>query len=124
MAALTLVLELRTTGQALGMIGREIALDIAALNHAPDLVSHIPGVANVTADALSRLQHPSGKYRVPLHLEKFSPSPCPMRSRSFYKTMLIEEDFRRRASHSWGSEGVAVPGIDQAEHGQSSHSRA
>jgi len=63
MAALTLVLELRTTGQALGMIGREIALDIAALNHAPDLVSHIPGVANVTADALSRLQHPSGNYR-------------------------------------------------------------
>ena len=45
----------------LGVIAREMALDVAGLSYAPDIVRHIPGIANVSADALSRRYEPFSK---------------------------------------------------------------
>ena len=45
-------------GSSLGIVAREMALDIASSTFAPDDVAHIPGVANVAADILSRRYTP------------------------------------------------------------------
>ena len=57
--ALTLVLHCRGTTGSMGVIAREIALDIAESVYRPDLGVHIPGVMNVLADKLSRLHSPT-----------------------------------------------------------------
>ena len=58
-AALTLVTKMQPHSQRLGLIAREMALDIAASAYTPDSASHIPGIANKAADALSRQASPS-----------------------------------------------------------------
>ena len=42
----------------MGILAREVALDVAESVYKPDLGIHIPGVANVSADILSRLGEP------------------------------------------------------------------
>ena len=53
---LTLVIQLRAraSSPALGMVAREMALDIAEAVYTPDVVSHVPGLAHKVADGLSR----------------------------------------------------------------------
>ena len=58
-AALTLVTKMQPHSPRLGLIAREMALDIAASAYTPDSASHIPGIANKAADALSRQSAPS-----------------------------------------------------------------
>ena len=53
-AALTVVCKMQTSSPSLGVIAREMALDVADAVYEPTLATHIPGVANITADALSR----------------------------------------------------------------------
>lgn len=43
------------------MVAREVALDLALKNYRLTELSHIPGITNVTADALSRLWLPDPK---------------------------------------------------------------
>jgi len=47
-------LVLKSTGKALGIVARVPAFVIATSAHSPTLVSYIPGIWNVTSDALSR----------------------------------------------------------------------
>ena len=51
---LTLVMFCRARGVTVGLLSREIALDIAESAYRPLLAEHIAGGANITADALSR----------------------------------------------------------------------
>jgi len=51
---LTLVMCCRAEGLTVGLLSREIALDIAEGVYRPSLAEHIAGGANITADALSR----------------------------------------------------------------------
>ena len=55
----------RASGAGTGAISRELALDMAEAVYRPGIGTHIPGVANVTADALSRLFGPDSKYSIP-----------------------------------------------------------
>ena len=54
-SALILVLKLKTAGTGPAVIAREMALDMASALYTPSVVAHLPGVANITADLLSRL---------------------------------------------------------------------
>ena len=44
--------------EALGVIARELAFDVAASSFSPDEVRHIPGITNKAEDYLSRLKAP------------------------------------------------------------------
>ena len=57
-AALTLVTKMQPHSPRLGLLAREMALDISASSYTPDTASHIPGVSNKAADALSRRAAP------------------------------------------------------------------
>ena len=94
LAALTLLLELKSTGKTLGIVARELALDIATSVYSPTLVSHIPGVSNVTSDALSRIPMPNSKYEVPSCLKCCKREVCQVRNLDFYKTLTVEKAFR------------------------------
>ena len=60
-AMLTLLIKFKAPARSrsLGVIAREIALDVAEAAYAPDVTVHIPGIANKTADVLPRLSSPS-----------------------------------------------------------------
>ena len=57
---LTMVLHMKVSSQSasMGIVARELALDVAELTYCPDVASHIPGVANCLADTLSRRYAP------------------------------------------------------------------
>ena len=59
--ALTLLVKLRppTRNPAMGIIARELALDLAQLSFQPD-ATHTPGLSHVVADVLSRFHSPEG----------------------------------------------------------------
>ena len=54
LSSLQMVANMQPHSASLGVVAREMALDIADAVYSPDLAAHLPGVANVTADALSR----------------------------------------------------------------------
>ena len=64
-AALTLVAKMQPKSIPLGVIARELALDISSSKYAPDFVQHIPGVTNMVADALSRKWQDGKDYLLP-----------------------------------------------------------
>ena len=53
------MLRLKTSGAGPGIIAREVALDISDALYRPDIVQHVPGVANKVCDILSRHSNPS-----------------------------------------------------------------
>ena len=58
MSALSMVTKMQPHSYSLGVIARELALDISDAIYEPQVASHTPGVANVAADALSRKFQP------------------------------------------------------------------
>ena len=85
-ATLTLVAKMQPHSQQLGIIARELALDIAAAAHTPDVVRHIPGIANVAADALSRQTEPGNTKPVPAYLPIYCRTRCPCRDEAWWKS--------------------------------------
>ena len=54
----------------LGIIAREMALDIAGSTYEPDQVEHLPGITNALADELSRRTDPSKQpWKLPQRLQ-------------------------------------------------------
>ena len=88
MTMLTMVLHLKVSASArhLGLIAREIALLAAEACYRPRLAKHLPGIANVTADALSRLAQP-GKDRLPSELNGVQRVHPEARGPGFYRTL-------------------------------------
>ena len=68
LSTLALVAKMQPHSAQLGVIAREMALDIAAAAYAPDICEHLPGVANAGSDALSRLHAPGNMYQIPSYL--------------------------------------------------------
>ena len=54
LSTLAMVAKMQPHGTTVGRIAREMALDVASAMYSPDVVAHIPGIANKAADALSR----------------------------------------------------------------------
>ena len=78
--ALTLFSSLKAAPGAMNLIAREYALDAAECAYEPDVVAHLPGVANKVADILSRRRDPkfAGVWAPPEFLqfsERVTPPP-------------------------------------------------
>jgi len=84
---LTLVMFCRAKGVTVGLLSREIALDIAESVYRPLLAEHIAGGANIMADALSRLFAPDKK-QIPDFLSAVQKAKNPPRNNSFYRTLV------------------------------------
>ena len=88
---LTLLLKMRpaSNSHALGIIAREVALDIAACVYLPDVVEHVPGISNITPDLLSRRYDPAHQatWSVPSCLKHVRESIIADRSNGFFKTI-------------------------------------
>ena len=85
-SALTLVCRMQTSAPRLALIAREIAMDIARSIYSPDLVAHIPGIANAAADALSRVASPSPP-SLPAYLTPELATKPPPRNSSWWRTI-------------------------------------
>ena len=86
MSTLAMVSKMQPHSPQLGIIAREMALDIAAANYSPDVAVHIPGVANVVADCLSRLHAPDKK-ALPYSLHNVSELRVADRCRSWWRAL-------------------------------------
>ena len=84
-SALVMASKLKITSSKL--IAQELALDLSEAAFMPKHVTHVPGVMNVWADALSRLSDPRGHYRVPPQLLSVARSVPSRRSAAFYTTL-------------------------------------
>jgi len=104
--ALTLVLDMRAAGATMGLIAREVALDVAEAHYLPQVVSHLPGVSNVLADALSRLESPDPAKVLPKCLETVNQAICPPRDRKYYRTLTIQDNWNDPQSNT-GSSGTS-----------------
>ena len=85
---LTLVIQLRAraSSPALGMVAREMALDIAEAVYTPDVVSHVPGIAHKVADGLSRRCEPhKGVWKLPSLLFGIPETHVARRDDSFWR---------------------------------------
>ena len=61
-SSLVLFSTLKTHSGQLAIIAREFALDLGTASFKPEVVQHLPGVANVVADSLSRKFEPGRPY--------------------------------------------------------------
>ena len=68
-------------------MARELALDIGDGSYRPSIVTHIPGISNVIADALSRRFQEGRSFILPIALEGVPEVHPPARSRGYYKSL-------------------------------------
>ena len=101
-SALVLVLKLKTSGAAAGIIARDIALDIASGVYEPHVTEHVPGIANVTCDVLSRKFDPRKSYELPRLLEGVSEQVLPLRDSNYFKSLTPPAyEKKKTAEQKW-----------------------
>ena len=88
--ALTVASALKGRGSALGLVARELAFEFGNCEYAPDVIEHLPGVANTTADVLSRRFDPSksAQWQVPVLLHTVPEVSLPPRTRGWWITAV------------------------------------
>ena len=86
-AALTMVCKMQPHSDRVGVVARELALDIAESSCAPEEEIHIPGIANKAADALSRLHQPGKTPPLPDYLKPDMRVACSPRPRRLWKSL-------------------------------------
>jgi hypothetical protein len=86
MTALAMTANLKSSGRAVNIIAREMALDLAQALYSPDVVEHRPGVTNVAADMLSRKYDPSKTFGLPECLRAAKEITLPRRCASWWRT--------------------------------------
>ena len=86
-SALILVLRLKTKGKGTSIIAREVALDVAMACYQPAIVEHVPGIANVTCDSLSRKYQPGVAFALPSLLHGVPERVILPREAEFYRTI-------------------------------------
>ena len=69
------------------LIAREIALLYSEAAHEPRIFEHVPGVANVVADTLSRAFEPGVDFKLPPQLATARRVQAPRRRRAWYKSL-------------------------------------
>ena len=90
MSTLILVLQLKTStfvGKGTVLVAREMALDIAMACYQPAIVEHVPGIANVTCDTLSRQFQPGASYALPECLSGITELVLPPRGPEFFRSI-------------------------------------
>ena len=97
-ATLSLVARMQPHSPQLGLIAREMALDIASASYAPDVAEHIPGITNVAADALSRKFDSSTSFHLPPYLNPTLEQVPPARDGSWWRSLPAKLSGGNRAS--------------------------
>ena len=97
MTMLSLVVNLRPSTPHLALLGRELALVYAQAVFVPIIGAHIPGVANVTADHLSRQAQPGSPPRLGPVLGGARRRDVPLRDRNWYLTLNAEPPMSEQA---------------------------
>ena len=89
--ALSVFSNLKSAGVGGTLIAREYALDLAECCFQPLCIQHVPGVANATADALSRRTDPqyAANWSLPLFLSCDKQATPPRRDSTWWKTLAI-----------------------------------
>ena len=109
-------MRVRSSSPLLGIIARELALDISERAYCPDAASHIPGITNATADSLSRKYAPrkgNSPWSLPSWLARVPERKVPRRDRSYYRALHVltasasQVDFDGESSI--GNGAVATP---------------
>ena len=85
MGALLSALKLKAKDPRLNAVAREIALDLAEGIYEFKVLRHVPGVANIIPDALSRLASPEPK-PLPRLLHSAQRVAAPKRDSTFWRT--------------------------------------
>jgi hypothetical protein len=88
-SALVLALKLKTSGAAAGIVAREMALDMAAAPFPPIVAEHIPGIANVVPDILSRRHDPkyAASWEIPPLLAGVAETQLPARDAAYFRSL-------------------------------------
>jgi len=85
---LTVLRDFKGSSPNINVIAREVALLVAAACYKPVLAEHVPGVANVLADVLSRKFQDGKCWRLPSGLQQAFEVLPPARPRCWYRTLL------------------------------------
>ena len=86
-SALHMVTNMTSKGHGSRIVARELALLFATLCHRPDVVEHIPGIANTIADKLSRKFEPGHTFVLPSLLAAATEVNVSSRDARLYLTM-------------------------------------
>ena len=89
--ALVMTATLKGKKGPVAMLARELALDIADGVYTPNVVAHIPGVANDSADALSRKYQPSKHFVLPRLLANAKEVTAPRRDNHWWRCSAAQE---------------------------------
>ena len=82
-----MVLKLASKGGGPALVAREIALDVAQGIYVPRDAIHVPGVANILCDALSRVAAPTGHAKqLPARCRDLARTLVAPRGESFWRT--------------------------------------
>ncbi len=82
--------DLKVKGQGFSLIAREVAMELGDGSFSPLDATHLPGVADTVADALSRRFSPrmaSSSWQLPAYSDYASETVAPIRARDYYVTM-------------------------------------
>ena len=98
--ALSVLSALKGSGDALTLVAKELALDLGKCEFLPRVIEHIPGVANVTADGLSRKFDPSKQpWSIPTLLRDIPEAEVPLRNSNWWRVYTQEKEiFARHAN--------------------------
>ena len=88
-AALVMLAKMQPHSQQLGIVARELALDISDVAFVPEIVEHIPGISNVAADALSRQSDPFKRIAIPSYLTSATRHVCANRTKSWWRSLVL-----------------------------------
>jgi hypothetical protein len=88
MGALYMLLKMKSKGHGPGLIARELALTLGDSVYIPRILAHSPGLANQTADALSRRFQPQTNFRMPACLSAAQQTHVPIRDRRYFKSLV------------------------------------
>lgn len=91
--SLVVLTALKGGSKQLALIAREYALDLGQAQWRPDVVTHIPGISNVTCDVLSRKFDPNKTFQLPSCLSSAVEVNPPDRSPDWWKTLAFERQF-------------------------------
>ena len=85
--ALYMLARMQTHSPHVAVIARELALTLSDACVRPDVVAHIPGVANGLADRLSRRFQPGVRFSLPHALVCVPETIIPPRTPAYYRTV-------------------------------------
>ena len=99
---LTLIFKMKAKANARGMgiVARELALDVATRVYEPQVAKHISGVAHELADSLSRRYDPrnAGAWQIPPPLAAVPETVVPVRGPPHYRALAPPLPSRRSTS--------------------------